>query len=227
MCETYKDLFSRHFSFWPHLSETEQETLCNHTKSTSFSKGDTIHSPDEECIGILLVKTGQLRVYMLSEDGRDISLYRLFPGDVCILSASCVLESITFDVFIDAEENTDVLQISSAAFRRLADENVYVKCFGYELATDRFSDVMWAMQQILFMSADRRLAIFLLDEMSKTGNNEIRLTHEQIARYMGSAREVVSRMLKYFAQEGIVSLFRGGLKIMDKEKLKNLAMPNH
>lgn len=227
MCENYTELFSQHFSFWEHLSEPQQQSLCQNAKSSSFSKGDTIHSPDEECIGILLVKTGQLRVYMLSEDGRDITLYRLFPGDVCILSASCVLESITFDVFIDAEENTDVLQISSAAFRRLADENIYVKCFGYQLATDRFSDVMWAMQQILFMSADRRLAIFLLDEMTKTGNNEIRLTHEQIARYMGSAREVVSRMLKYFAQEGMVSLFRGGLKIIDKEKLKSLAMPNH
>lgn len=227
MCETYTDLFSQHFSFWEHLSETEQQSLCNHTNVTSFSKGSTIHSPGEECIGILLVKKGHLRVYMLSEDGRDITLYRLFPGDVCILSASCVLEAITFDVLIDAEEDTDVLQISAAAFRQLAEQNIYVKAFGYELTTDRFSDVMWAMQQILFMSADRRLAIFLLDEMTKTGNNEIRLTHEQIARYMGSAREVVSRMLKYFAQEGIVILFRGGLQIIDKEKLKKLALPNH
>lgn len=227
MSTTYTDLFSNSFSFWKYLSEKEQQSLCQNTKSVSFSKGSTIHSPGEECIGILLLKTGQLRIYMLSEDGRDITLYRLFPGDVCILSASCVLESITFDVFIDAEEDTDVLQISAATFRHLAEQNIYVKSFGYELATDRFSDVMWAMQQILFMSADRRLAIFLSDEMAKTGNTEIRLTHEQIARYMGSAREVVSRMLKYFAQEGIVSLFRGGLKIINKEKLKNLTQPGH
>ena len=159
---------------------------------------------------------------MLSEEGRDVTLYRLFSGDICILSASCVLDAITFDVFIDAEEDTDVLLISSAAFHQIAEENIYVKCFGYELATTRFSDVMWAMQQILFMGVDKRLAIFLWDETAKTGSNSIKMTHEQIARYMGSAREVVSRMLKYFAGEGIVALSRGEIRVMDKEQLSKL-----
>lgn len=90
------------------------------------------------------------------------------------------------------------------------------------MATTRFSDVMWAMQQILFMGVDKRLAIFLWDETAKTGSNSIKMTHEQIARYMGSAREVVSRMLKYFAGEGIVALSRGEIRVMDKEKLSKL-----
>ncbi|MEG1868671.1 MAG: helix-turn-helix domain-containing protein, partial [Clostridiales bacterium] len=91
-----------------------------------------------------------------------------------------------------------------------------------KLATTRFSQVMWAMQQILFMTMDKRLAIFLNDELLKTKGDTIKLTHEQIAKYMGSAREVVSRMLKYFAQEGMVELSRGGIKIIDHEKLKKL-----
>lgn len=136
---------------------------------------------------------------------------------MCILSASCVLDAITFDVFIDAEEDTDVLLINSSVFHQMADKNIYMKCFGYQLATTRFSDVMWAMQQILFMGADKRLAIFLWDEISKNKTNEIKMTHEQIARYMGSAREVVSRMLKYFAAEGIVELSRGGVRVVDKK----------
>ena len=78
------------------------------------------------------------------------------------------------------------------------------------------------MQQILFMGADRRLAIFLWDEISKSKTTEVKMTHEQIARYMGSAREVISRMLKYFAGEGIVELFRGGVRVIDKKKLQNL-----
>ena len=114
---------------------------------------------------------------MMSEDGRDITLYRLFKGDVCILSASCVLEAITFDVFIDAEEDTDVLLINSSIFHRLADRNIYVKCFGYQLATVRFSDVMWAMQQILFMGADKRLACFLWNETAKSGSDDLKMTH--------------------------------------------------
>lgn len=217
------DLFIRSFSFWEHLSEPEKEMLCDNTAATFYPKGTGVHRGDDDCVGLLLIKSGQLRTYLLSEDGRDVTLYRLYPGDVCILSASCVLEAITFDVFVDAEADTEVLQTNSAVFRRMAESNIYMKCFGYQQATLRFSDVMWAMQQILFMSADRRLAIFLVDEMAKSGSDELRLTHEQIARYMGTAREVVSRMLKYFSQEGIVQVSRGDLKIIDKQKLRRLA----
>lgn len=216
------DLFITNLSFWERLSEDEKYFLCSNAMPVKYAKGENVHGQGEDCVGVLLIKSGQLRVYMLSEDGRDITLYRLFKEDVCILSASCVLEAITFDVFIDAEEDTEVLLIGSAIFHQLADCNIYVKCFGYQLSTTRFSDVMWAMQQVLFMSADKRLAIFLIDELSKNGGDEIRLTHEQIARYMGSAREVVSRMLKYFAQEGIVALSRGGLRVINKEKLRKL-----
>ncbi len=121
-----------------------------------------------------------------------MTLYRLFESDVCILSASCVLDAITFDVFIDAEEDTDVLLINSSVFHQMADKNIYMKCFGYQLATTRFSDVMWAIQQILFMGVDKRLAIFLWDEISKNKTNEIKMTHEKIARYIGSERGCIS-----------------------------------
>lgn len=216
------DLFSQTFPFWEHLTDSEKKDLGENTVLAHYARGEHVHSGSEDCVGIFLVKKGHLRTYMLSEDGRDITLYRLFDGDVCILSASCVLEAITFDVFIDAEEDTEAWLINASVFHRIADQNIYVKCFGYELAAARFSDVMWAMQQILFMGADRRLAIFLWDEISKNGSSEIRMTHEQIARYMGSAREVVSRMLKYFSGEGIVELFRGGIRVVDKQKLQSL-----
>ena len=222
-----RELFAKNFSFWKHLTQEQQDLLCASTASVCYPKGTVIHSGSEDCVGVLLVKRGQLRTYLLSENGRDVTLYRLFADDVCVLSASCVLEAITFDVFIDAEEDTEIFLINSLVFRRLAEENIYVKCFGYELATTRFSDVMWAMQQILFMGVDRRLAIFLLDESAKTDAEEIRLTHEQIARYMGSAREVVTRMLKYLAGEGAVELSRGGIRILSKEKLRALAAEDH
>lgn len=216
------EFYIQRCSFWQHLSDTEKHLLCENTFSAHYPKGSTISAGSTDCAGLIIVKKGHLRAYMLSEEGRDVTLYRLFSGDMCILSASCVLEAITFDVFIDAEEDTDVLLINASVFHKMADQNIYMKCFAYELATTRFSDVMWAMQQILFMGADKRLAIFLWDEMAKTGSDSIKMTHEQIARYMGSAREVVSRMLKYFASEGIVTLSRGGIQIIDKEKLQKL-----
>ena len=165
-----------------------------------------------------MLRSGQLRSYLLSEDGRDVTLYRLFGGEVCILSASCVMDAVNIDLYIDAEEDTEALCISAGIFRQLMQENVYVRCYAYQMTAERFSDTMWTMQQILFMSADRRLAIFLTDELAKTGGADLRMTHDQMAKYMGSAREVVSRMLKYFAQEGWVRLYRGGVQVLDKKK---------
>ncbi len=215
-------IFQQSLPFWQQLSAQQKELLCANTTSMHYTKGTNIHRADTECLGIFLIQRGQLRSYLLSEDGRDITLYRLFSGDVCILSASCVLEAITFDVFIDAEEDTEVLRIPAAVFQQLSTENIYVQCYAYQLATTRFSDVMWAMQQILFMRADKRLAIFLYNEMRKQNTTAIHMTHEQIARYMGSAREVVSRLLKYFASEGMVKLSRGTIHIIDQNKLQQL-----
>lgn len=217
------DLFIRQFSFWPHLTEAQKDLVNQHTRTVRYGKGEAVHRGPMDCIGVMLVKRGQLRIYTLSEDGRDVTLHRLFPGDIGIMSAACVFPAVTFDVYIDAVEDTEVLLTDSPTFKRLTDANIYVKEFGYETAARRLSEMLWRMQQILFLSADRRLAVFLLEERAKTKREEIHLTHEQIAQFMGSAREVVSRLMKYFNQEGYVKSGRGCLKILDPEGLKALA----
>ncbi|SFT47742.1 CRP/FNR family transcriptional regulator, anaerobic regulatory protein [Selenomonas sp. GACV-9] len=217
------DLFIKHFDFWPHLSEPEKDLISAHTNIVRYTKGTQVHQGPLDCIGVLLIKSGQLRVYTMSEDGREVTLYRLFPDDVGILSASCALDAVTFDVYIDAEEDTEVLLTDAVAFRKLADTNVYVRCFGYEKAANRLSEMLWKMQQVLFLSADRRLAIFLLEESEKLGGDEIHMTHEQIARFMGTAREVVSRLVKYFNQEGWVKTARGCIRLTNREALRDLA----
>lgn len=208
------------FPFWSHLGAEEQALLQQNAMISTYQKSAHLHDGSEECAGLLYIISGQIRAYLLSEDGREITLYRLYSGDTCILSAACVLDAITFDVSVDAEEDTELLSISAAVLRKLAQENIYVEAYNYHMAADRFSDVMWTMQQILFMGMDKRLAIFLADEMAKSGSNEIRMTQEQMAKYMGTAREVVTRMIKYFAQEGIVESFRGGIRVLDKQKLR-------
>ena len=217
------ELFSQHFPFWEKINEEQKNELCTHTSLAEYDKGENIHGNTGNCTGAIFVKSGELRTYMLSEDGKEITLYRLYPGDVCMLSASCVLQTITFDVFVDAETKSEVYIISSGAFAKLTEENIFVENFALKKATERFSEVMWAMQQILFMSFDRRLAVFLLDELSKSGGDTIKLTQEQMAKYMGSAREVVSRMLKYFSNEGLVEVSRGGVRVLDKASLRRIA----
>ncbi|MDI3536147.1 MAG: family transcriptional regulator, anaerobic regulatory protein [Eubacteriaceae bacterium] len=220
--KTLIPFFQENLTFWPHLTEDEKNLLLDHSMLKNYDQGENIHSGDNDCVGVLLILSGELRTYILSEDGRDITLYRLTEGEVCILSASCILSNITFDVHIDAEKASQVILINASIFQKICAQNIYAENFSYKSAIDRFSDVMWAMQQILFMSFDKRLTIFLLDEVSKTGSNIIQMTHEQIAKYVGSAREVVSRMLKYFEKEGYVKLSRGKIEVIDKVNLREM-----
>ncbi|MBQ7011812.1 MAG: Crp/Fnr family transcriptional regulator [Clostridia bacterium] len=217
----FEPVYREIFPFWSKISEAEKDDICRGSLALTYKKGFTIHD-GSECSGVILVRKGCLRVYVMSDEGKDITLYRLHAGEICMLSASCVLDAITFDVFVDAEEDSECYVIPGCAYAAAAENNKDIKIFTLETAVSRFSDVMWVMQQILFMSMDKRLAIFLNDECARTGADTIALTHEQIAKYMGSAREVVSRMLKYFASEGIVEISRKGVKIIDKAKLRRL-----
>lgn len=208
--------------FWPSLSERERDMVRRSAVLRRYEKGALIHDGGNECLGMLLLLSGEIRTYLLSDEGREVTLYRLYAGDVCVLSASCVISQITFDTQISAQQETEVLIIPASIIAALREENLSLRCFLYELATQRFSDVMWAMQQILFKSLDRRLATFLLAEAERTGSSAIRMTHEQIAQHISSAREAVARMLKNFSEDGLVSLKRGAITLLDRSALIDL-----
>lgn len=219
----FENIYKENFPFWEKISGADREYICRNSHMLTYPKGKNIHN-GEECSGVIFVCSGSLRLYMMSDEGKEITLYRLHRGNLCMLSASCVLDAVTFDVFVDAEEDSQCCVVSGPAFAAVSQRNPDIRIFALETAVSRFSDVMWVMQQILFMSMDKRLAIFLSDESARTGSDTIALTHGQIARYMGSAREVVSRMLKYFAGEGIVEVSRGGVTILDKKRLRDLTL---
>lgn len=208
--------------YWDKLSESEKKYVSEHAVIRSYRKGEVVHGYGGACLGTALVLSGRMRAFILSEDGREITLFRPQEGESCVLSASCVIQRITFDTHMVAETDCELLVIGSAAFDKLVEENIYVKCFLYEVATERFSEVMWTMQQILFLKIDRRLAMFLSEECDRSGKSEVRMTHEQIAVQIGSAREVVARMLKRFELDELVKLGRGVVKIKDKERLKRI-----
>lgn len=217
----FEPVYKKIFPFWQEISEHDRDFICENSLALTYPKGTVIKDGDG-CSGVIFVRSGCLRLYMLSDEGKEITLYRLHGGDMCMLSASCVLKTVTFDVFVDAEENSECYVIGGVAFTAVSERNPQIRIFALETAVSRFSDVMWVMQQILFMSMDKRLAIFLRDETERTGTDTVTLTHEQIAKYIGSAREVVSRTLKYFAAEGIVELMRGGVRIKDRNKLEKI-----
>ena len=219
----FDPIYKEIFPFCFNISETDKDYICQNSYTITYPKDTNIHDGNE-CSGVIFVRSGSLRLSIMSDEGNDITLYRLHQRDMCMLSASCVLQTITFDVFINAEEDSECYVISGPAFAAVSERNPSIKIFALESAVSRFSDVMWVMQQILFMSLDKRLAIFLSDESARTGSDTITLTHGQIAKYIGSAREAVSRMLKYFTNEKIVEVSRGGIKILDKKRLRKLAL---
>ena len=208
--------------FWKLLTDSEKELVQQNAVIRLYKKGTPVYSSERECLGMLFVMQGEMRTYLLSEEGREVTLFRIYPNDLCVLSASCVISQISFDTQMSAQKDTEALIIPPNIVLFLKEKNLSVRCFLYELATKRFSDVMWAMQQILFKRLDQRLALFLMQESQRLGTDTIHMTHEQIARQISSAREAVARMLKQFSEDGLVELKRGAIRLLDQKGLKAL-----
>lgn len=208
--------------FWKLLTDSEKELVRQNAVIRLYKKGTRVYSSERECLGMLFVMQGEMRTYLLSEEGREVTLFRIYPNDLCVLSASCVISQISFDTQMSAQKDTEALMIPPNIMLLLKEKNLSVRCFLYELATKRFSDVMWAMQQILFKRLDQRLALFLMQESQRLGTDTIHMTHEQIAQQISSAREAVARMLKQFSEDGLVELKRGAIRLLDQKGLKAL-----
>ncbi len=208
--------------FWKDLTAPQRNMLKDAVMIKEFTAGESMHGSSEHCSGLFLIRSGQVRAYIISETGKEITLYRLFERDVCIFSASCIMKNITFDIYVEVEKDTTAYLIPTSVFRKLSEESLPVQIFTNNLMASRFSDVMWIMEQALFTSFDKRLASFLQEQMIIEGNNILVITHEKVAAHLGTAREVVTRMLKYFQNDGIVALSRGTIEILDEEKLTGL-----
>ncbi len=212
--------FAEYLPFWDKLTTAQQEHLAGVVEYRSVKKGTHIHDSSAECLGLVIVKSGQLRAYILSEDGREITISRLFEYDISLLSASCVMPDMQFNVMIEAEKDSEFWSIPACLFKNLVDESLAVSNYSRSLLSSNFSELMWLMEQIMWKSFDKRLSAFLLEEAAIEGTPVLKITHEKIAAHMGTAREVVTRMLRYFQGEGMVKLTRGTIEITDKKKLE-------
>lgn len=214
--------FQDYFPIWEKLTKEQQERLKNAVTPFEGKKGTILHNGDIDCIGLLLIKTGQLRVFVLSEEGREVTLYRLFDRDICLFSASCVMPDIQFQIVVEAEKDTEMWIIPPCLYKELMQESAAVANYSNQLISSRFSEVMWLMEQIMWKSFDQRLAEFLLKESALENDRVLKITHEKIANHLGTAREVVTRMLRYFQNEGLVRLARGTIELTDTKGLEAL-----
>ena len=209
-------------AFWPHLNQTQQDALRRATQPMRYQAGEIIRGVDRDCLGVLLIREGMIRVSLLSEDGREATLSRIPAGEVCVLSAACSLSAITFEVQVQAESGTEALVIPVPVLAALMRENLYVENFVYKSAAQRFSDAIRAVEQMLFFTLEQRVAAYLVEESARLETDTLRVTQEQIAQAIGSAREAVTRTLKKLAEAGLVELFRGGVRLLDRKRLHSL-----
>lgn len=216
--------FQDYFPIWNKLTALQQNRILGSLISRKAEKGAIIHNGSMDCTGLLLIKSGLLRAYILSDEGREITIYRLFERDMCLFSASCIMRSIQFEITIEAEKDTELWVIPAEIYKSIMEESAPVANYTNELMATRFSDVMWLIEQILWKSLDKRVAAFLLEESAIEDSDELKITHEIIANHLGSHREVITRMLRYFQSEGMVRLSRGTIVLLDRKKLEALQL---
>ena len=215
--------FAEYIPFWDKLTTQQQNKIADVIQFHKAKAGSHIHDSSADCLGLVMVKSGQLRAYILSEDGREITISRLFEYDVSLLSASCVMPDLQFNVMIEVEKDSEFWSIPACLFKNLIDESLVVSNYAGSLLSGNFSELMWLMEQIMWKSMDKRLAAFLLEEMHLEGTESLHITHEKIANHMGTAREVITRMLRYFQSEGMVAMTRGTISITNEKALAKLA----
>lgn len=211
------------FPFWGQLAQEHRDDLVAHSQPRTFKKGDIITPYKGQCLGLMLLQSGRFRAFVLSDSGKEVTLYRLYELDTCLFSASCIMNNIQSDIQIEAEEDTTALLVPSSLFERLINQSIAMANYTNQLMAARFSEVMWTLEQVLFKSMDCRLAQVLLQQAANQGGAELAVTHEAVARDLGTAREVVTRMLKYFRNEGLLELTRGRICLLDEKRLAAIA----
>lgn len=213
---------SKCFPIWDKLTQSQQDRILSVATHQTVKGGTVLHDGSPDCLGLLVVSSGQLRAYILSEEGREVTICRFFEMDICLFSAACVMPNMQFNIFIEAEKDSDIWVIPACLYQNLMDESIILSNYSHNLITNHFSELMWLMEQIMWKSFDKRLAAFLLEESALENTTSLKITHEKIANHMGTAREVVTRMLRYFQSENMVRLTRGTVELTDTKALANL-----
>ncbi len=207
---------------WDKLEDKDRLKLEKATTYKKFKKGTIIHNGADDCTGLFIIISGNVRVYTISDSGREITIYRLFDRDICLFSAYCMSKNIQFDLTIETQSEVEAFIIPTDIYKNIMNESAPLANFTNEIMSSRFSDVMWLLDQILWKSFDSRLAEFLLNESAIENSNKLKITHKEIGNHMGNSREVVTRTLEHFQDEGAILLSRGSIQIIDKNKLTKI-----
>ena len=218
-------LSERVFSLFPLLGNAGAEVqaeLFEHATRVEIPAHQFICLEGNQCSGIPLVLAGRVRVYKLSESGREITLYRVEPGDSCILTASCIMSDVAFPAFVATETNVEAVVIPPPVLRRWVNQYEVWNKFLWGMLAKRFSEVLSLVEEVAFQRVDKRTAEYLVQSAGADGT--IKKTHQDISSDIGTSREVVSRILKDFEHKGLISLSRGEIHTENLSELRRAAI---
>lgn len=216
------EIFTQAFPFWNQLTEGQRESVREHTVKTLCTKKTRLHFGGGECAGVQIIGYGRVRVFITSPGGGDITLFRLLDGDVSILSAACMLNGMDVELDMEMETDCEIYTIPKSIYRKLYDDCGEVKDYTMEMISEKFSDIMWLFNQFVFSNVASRIASAIIEHKVLSGSDQFEITHEALARDAGTAREVVTRILKQFQADGLVKLTRGKVEVLNEAGLRKI-----
>lgn len=209
--------------FWDHLSLDEKALVSERSFLRTFSANQLISNTDNSCTGIVFIVRGGIRTSLISEEGKEITLFRLGSGECCVTTASCVIKQISFGTLVTTTEESTLLVVPASLCEHLTTSNIYVKAFMLEVEAERYSQVVRVLQQMLFKRLDQRVASYLIERAQACGSPELKITQDELARDINSAREAVTRVLHRLAGDDLIGVKRGRILILNENGLRQLA----
>lgn len=200
------------------LDDRRLDALLDESIVLSVKPGTVLFDDESPCQAFPLLVAGTIRVSKVGPSGRELQLYRVVPGEACILTTSCLLGNVAYNARGVAESEVTAVALPQAVFQRLLGEHEPFRTYVFGLFAERISELMQLVEAVAFQKLDQRLATLLLGK-----GKVIRTTHQALADELGSVREIVSRLLKTFAEQGLVSLAREQVEIVDAARLRRIA----
>ncbi|TNC98142.1 MAG: CRP/FNR family transcriptional regulator, anaerobic regulatory protein [Gallionellaceae bacterium] len=208
----------QHYPMLAELPSSKLDELLSQSMVMSLPAGTTVFDENQACQGFPLILSGSLRVIKASANGRELQLYRVIPGESCILTSSCLLGHTRYQARGICEHEVEMVLLPASAFHVLLESQSSFRTYVFHLFSDRLTDLMQLVSAVAFQKLDQRLAALLIAKESP-----IHSTHQALADELGSAREMVSRLLKGFADQGWLSLGREHIEVLDRTALGRLA----
>lgn len=209
--------------FWDCLSEEDREMLVRNIQILTVSAGELVYNAGDKCLGVLFLREGRLRVYLAGADGREITLYFIGLNDMTMLASSCILNTPALPVTVEAEEDAQLYVIPPQVYTHLLTSCPDAERYLTQALNHSFRLTLKAVESVVFLTLEQRMALLLLQQRSFEQSPRLHLTQEKLSRQLGTAREVVSRQLRRFADSGCLRTFRGGIELLDEEALAALA----